>query len=127
MEINYNVFTTRNPNPLKSLWIGKCTIYEFEDIVDPNTYQSKLTKVEKVVNEPCRVSYNREAITNTVNGVPVIAQGITLFIRPDLEIKPGSVIEVTQHNKTTKYKGSSQPTIYTNHQEISLELYEEYA
>ncbi len=124
MEVNYGSFTTHTPNPLKSLWIGKCTIYEFQDITDPLTFQSTQTQVATVTDEPCRLSYNKEQATNISSGAAVISQSITLFIRPDLEVKAGSVIEVTQHGKTVKYKGSGQPAIYTNHQEIVLELYE---
>lgn len=112
-------------NPLSKLWIGKCTIYEYKSVVDPITFQSTQQEVAVVENEPCRVSYNREQSTNIDSGVAVISQSTTLFIRPDLVVKPGSVIEVTQHGQTTKYKGSSKSALYTNHQEIVLELYED--
>jgi hypothetical protein len=125
MQPNYVDFTTKNPNPLKSLWIGKCTIFEYATTTDPYTHQSTQKQVPVVVDEPCKVSYNREHATNISSGAAVISQSITLFIRPDLEVKPGSVIEVTQHGKTTKYKGSSKSAVYTNHQEIVLDLYED--
>lgn len=112
-------------NPLATLWIGRCTIYEYQTVTDPYTFQSTQKEVPVVVDEPCRVSYNREQATNIQDGAAVISQSITLFIRPDLEIKAGSVIEVTQHGVTTKYKGSSKSALYTNHQEIVLELYED--
>ena len=125
MQPNYADFTTKNPNPLKSLWIGKCTIFEYRTVKDEITKQSTQKQVAVVVDEPCKVSYNREQATNIASGAAVISQSITLFIRPDLEVKPGSVIEVTQRGKTTKYKGSSKSAVYTNHQEIVLELYED--
>lgn len=125
MQPNYADFTTKNPNPLKSLWIGKCTIFEYQTTKDEVTKQSTQKQVPVVVDEPCKVSYNREQATNIASGAAVISQSITLFIRPDLEVKPGSVIEVTQHGKTTKYKGSSKSAVYTNHQEIVLELFED--
>lgn len=114
-------------NPLEKLWIGKATIYEYQTNTDPITFQSTQEEVPVVVDEPCRLSYNREQATNIQSGAAVVSQSITLFIRPDLEIKAGSVIEITQHNVTTKYKGSGKPAIYTNHQEITLELYEDRA
>ena len=114
-------------NPLAKLWIGKCTIYEYQDITDPNTFQTTHEQVPVLVDEPCRLSYNREQSTNIQSGAAVVSQSITLFIRPDLVIKPGSVIEITQHGVTEKYKGSGKPAIYTNHQEIVLQLYEETA
>ena len=111
-------------NPLSVLWTGRCTIYEFRDIVDPDTYQTVQEEVVVVVDEPCRLSYNREQATSTQNGVAVVDQSILLFVRPDLVINPGSVIEVTQNGVTEKYKGSGQPAVYSNHQQIGLQLYE---
>lgn len=112
-------------NPLAILWTGKCTIYEFVNETHPNTYQTTQKEVAVLVDEPCRLSYNREQATNIQSGAAVVSQSITLFIRPDLVIKPGSVIEITQNGVTEKYKGSGKPAVYTNHQEIVLELYED--
>lgn len=111
-------------NPLATLWIGKCTIYEYHNYRDPLTKQTSQREVAVLENEPCRLSYNREQATNIQNGAAVVSQSITLFIRPNLVIKPGSVIEITQHGYTRKYKGSGMPAVYSNHQEIVLELYD---
>lgn len=120
---------TRNleNNPLSSLWIGNCTIYEYKPTTDPKTYQTVMSLVAVAKNEPCRLSYNKEQSTDISNGAAVVSQSITLFIRPDLTVKEGSVIDVTQHGVTTRYKGSSKSAVYTNHQEIILELYEDNA
>lgn len=126
-DIDYETFTAKNPNPLKRLWIGRCTVYKYIDTLDQRTHQSVQQPVPVITNEPCRLSYHKEQATDISNGAPVISQSITLFIRPDLRIDPGSMIEVTQHGVTQKYKGSGEPAIYTNHQEIVLELYEENA
>jgi hypothetical protein len=114
-------------NPLTLLWNGRCTISEYENIVDPNTYQTSQREVVVVEDEPCRVSFSSEAVTNPATGVAEMSQFVVLFIRPDLEVASGSVIEVTQNGRTTKYKRSGKPSVYTNHQEIRLTLYEEYA
>ncbi len=114
-------------NPLAILWTGRCTVYEYQDIVDPETYQTTQREVPVLVDEPCRLSYNYEQATNIQSGAAVVSQSITLFIRPDLEIKPGSVIEITQNNITERYNGSGKPAVYTNHQEIILQLYEDNA
>lgn len=114
-------------NPLAVLWTGKCTIYEYQDVTDPLTYQTTQKLVPILEDEPCRLSYNREQSTNIANGAAVVSQSITLFIRPDLTIKAGSVIEITQNGVTEKYKGSGKPAVYRNHQEIVLELYEDNA
>lgn len=114
-------------NPLEKLWIGRCTIYTHQAVTNPDTFESTFEEVPTVTDEPCRVSFNRNETTDIISGASVVSQIIMLFIRPDLTIPPGSVIEVTQNGETVKYKGSSKPSIYTNHQEIILELYEENA
>ena len=53
--------------------------------------------------------------------------GTKLFISPEVEIKPGSKIVVTQNGVTTEFSNSGKPAIYTNHQEIMLKLFEDYA
>ena len=110
-------------NPLARLWTGRATIYEYQDATDPITHQTTQREVAVVIDEPCRLSYKYEQATNMANGAAVVSQGTTLFIRPDLVISPGSVIEITQHGVTEKYKGSGKPAVYCNHQEITLELY----
>jgi O-acetylhomoserine/O-acetylserine sulfhydrylase-like pyridoxal-dependent enzyme len=112
-------------NPLTVLWTGRCTIYEYQDITDPETYQTTQKEVPVLVDEPCRLSYNHEQATNIQSGAAVVSQSITLFIRPDLTIKAGSVIEITQNNVTERYKGSGKPAVYSNHQQIILQLYED--
>lgn len=114
-------------NPLAMLWVGRCTIYEYEDVTDPVTFQTTQREIPVLVDEPCRLSYNFEQATNIRSGAAVVSQSITLFIRPDLVIKPGSVIEITQNNVTERYKGSGKPAIYSNHQQIILQLYEDNA
>lgn len=114
-------------NPLSILWTGKCTVYEFKDYTDPKTFQTTQKEVPVLVDEPCRLSYNHEQATNIQSGAAVVSQSITLFIRPDLRIKPGSVIEITQNGVTERYKGSGQPAVYSNHQQIILQLYKDNA
>lgn len=118
-------------NPLATIWHGKCTIYEYQDVTNPETKQTTQELVTVVEDEPCRLSQNRVSHNQSdlvsVNTVPYTNSLIVLFLRPDLEIKDGSVIEVTQNNVTDKYKRSSKPAIYSHHQEITLELYEENA
>lgn len=114
-------------NPLSILWVGKCTISEYQEVTDPDTFQTNHKLVPLVVDEPCRLSHSRESTVDVNSGAPYVTQTIILFIRPNLIIKEGSVIEVTQNNVTNKYKRASKPAVYTNHQEVALELYEDNA
>lgn len=127
MAVDSNYNQTASSNPLATLWTGKCTIYEYQDVEDLFNHQTTQQEVPIIVDEPCRISYKHEQATNIQSGAAVISQSIKLFIRPDLTIKAGSVIEITQHGATCKYKGSGQPAVYCNHQEIVLELYENEA
>lgn len=114
-------------NPLSILWTGRCNIFEYRDVIDPDTFQTSQEEVAVVEDEPCRVSFSSEAVTDPNTGLAEMSQFTVLFIRSDLEIDPGSIIEVTQNGRTTKYKRSGKPAVYTKHQEIRLTLYEEYA
>lgn len=114
-------------SPLGVLWTGKCTIYEHQEVTNPDNFQTNHELFPLVINEPCRISHTRETSTNINSGAAEMTQITMLFIRPDLLIKAGSIIEVTQHGRTTKYKRSSKPAVYTNHQEVVLELYEDNA
>lgn len=127
MPIDTNYSTINSTNPLATLWQGRATIYEYTDVIDPDTFQTTQQEVAVLNNEPCRLSYKQEQSTDIQNGAAVVSQSIKLFIRPDLVIKPGSVISITQHSVTQKYKGSGEPAVYCNHQEITLELYEDNA
>lgn len=114
-------------NPLSLLWVGRATISEYQEVTDPLTWQTNHKLVPIVTDEPCRLSHSRESTVNVNSGAPYVAQSIVMFIRPDLVIKEGSVIEITQHGVTNKYKRASKPAIYTNHQEVALDLYEDNA
>lgn len=119
-------------NPLSILWKGRATIYEYQDVTDPETFQTSQQLTPVATDEPCRLSQNYVSHTQTdlvdvTSGVPFVSQMIVLFIRPDLEIKSGSVIEVTQNARTDKYKRSSKPAVYSSHQEVVLTLYEDNA
>lgn len=115
-----------NPIPISSelnrLWIGLCTVSEYQQVIDPVTHQTTSQPVIIVENEPCRLSYSTVQITNVMDSVPVGTQIIKLFIRPDLKIKAGSKLTITQHGITNTFKRASEPAIYTNHQEVVLEL-----
>ena len=47
--------------------------------------------------------------------------------RNRLCLPSGSKITVTQNGKTTDYCLSGESAVYTSHQEIALELFEDYA
>lgn len=110
-----------------SLYSGKCTITEHRKVKREN----KSTGFEDVVvleNQPCRLSIkNINSTSATESGASAITQTIKLFMSNDVSVKTGSKITVTQNGKTVDYKNSGEPSYYSTHQEIILELFKEWS
>lgn len=108
------------------LYTDTCTVSEYRSVKDPKTHITNKQLVVVVENEPCRLSH--KSITSTGDGVaPSVSMTTKLIISPDIAIHAGSKIAVTRNGVTTVYKQSGEPARYTNHQEIMLELEEDYA
>jgi hypothetical protein len=45
------------------------------------------------------------------------------LIAPEIHVKPGSKLTITQNGVTTEYKNSGEPALFDTHQEIILELF----
>ena len=108
---------------IESTYKGLCTIYEYIEIEDPDTGETIVSPEPVPVHEniPCKLSKKTISaadggeIANTIKYEPV------LFINPDIEIKAGSNIVVTQHGITREYIRSGEPFVYDTHQEIALQ------
>lgn len=112
---------------LSSLWIGLCTIKEQVQFQDVLTKATQLTEVVVVTDEPCRVSYASNKPNAETESVSYVSQQVVLFLRPDLLVKQGSIISVTQNGCTSIYKASGAPKVYSAHQEIPLEILDDKA
>lgn len=104
---------------VESLYDGKCRITEFrsqEGLIN-NT-------VPMIIGEniPCRLSYHSFPSGKQTDTATVATQNIKLFLSPEIEVKAGSEIVVTQNSVTTAYKASGIPAIYLSHQEVELTL-----
>ena len=75
---------------------------------------------------PCRVSYKTITPAGRSDTVDSTAQTITLFTAPDIDIKPGSRIVVTQCGRTMRFSCAGIPAVYESHQEIPLTRWEEH-
>lgn len=120
------------PNPipetdvLARLWVATATVFEYRNIIDAHTHQTTQTLEKVYENVPCRLSY-LTPFASDLNPADIgeIDQKPTLFCSPEYDIKPGSVVEVTQLGRTRRFYRSSEPAKYTNHQQIRLELNED--
>ena len=111
---------------VESLYVGKCTITEHQKIKKEN----KSTGFKDVVvleNEPCRLSFSTIKSADQTENAAKLAQTVKLFISPEVQIKPGSKLTITQNGVTTEYKKSGQSAVYMTHQEVILELFEGWA
>lgn len=107
---------------IESTYTGLLTVTEYQAVKDPVTHITKNQKVVVLENQPCKMSF--ETITTAIQTetAAVISQAVKLFVSPDVTIKAGSMITVTQNGVTTEYTSSGVPAIYPTHQEIMLEL-----
>ena len=122
---------------LEQLWTGKCTVWNYADTFDEDTKQTtqKLVEVEGMSGIPCRLSYKQVADVTSKLEAPVVQLIIKLFlpktyavdgVEKTLLIPAGSVITVDQNGRAEWYERSGHPAWYSNHQEIILNVKEEY-
>jgi hypothetical protein len=112
---------------IESQYTGKCTVYEYQSVTDPVTKITESGEVPVLVDQPCRLSFKTITATSPNDGAATVTQIVKLFIAPEIRINPGSKIAVTQNGVTSDYQSSGQPAVYTNHQEIILELFKGWA
>jgi hypothetical protein len=112
---------------LESLYSGTCTIIEHQKVKKENK-STGFQEVVVVENEPCRLSFSSTTNANpTDTGASAVSQTIKVFLAPEIQVKPGSKLTITQNDVTTEYKSSGQPSFYSTHQEIILELFKGWA
>lgn len=112
---------------IENTYIGVVTVTEHKKVKDPIT---KLTEYQDVVvlsDQPCKVSFEKINTAIQSESAATVAQITKLFISPDITIKAGSKITVTQTGITTDYTCSGIPAVYQTHQEIMLDLFERWA
>jgi hypothetical protein len=112
---------------IESIYEGVCTVTEYMKVTDDTTHITHNQEIVLLENEPCRLSFENIQVTDKTDTVSNTVQKIKLFISPNIVIKPGSKITVTQNGITSDYTYSSVPSVYLSHQEIVLELFKEYA
>lgn len=101
-------------------WLLK--VMEYQSVKDPVTHITRNEKVVVLENQPCKLSF--ETITTAIQteAAATISQAVKLFVSPDVTIKPGSMLTITQNGVTMEYTSSGVPAVYPTHQEIMLEL-----
>ncbi len=112
---------------IESQYDGKCNIIEHKEKLKEN---SNITHfVEEVVkkDQPCKISFEEVYVNTETDTETKVITKIKLFIAPEINIRPGSKIIVTQRGRTTEYKNSGEPAVYDTHQEIMLVKFKGWA
>ncbi len=110
---------------LEKGYTGTFTVTEHQKITRPN-HTTGFADVDVLVDQPCRLSFSSSPST-TDGDVAEIKQTVKLFFAPEIMVKDGSKITVTQNGVTTEYKQSGTPAVYQTHTEIILELFKGWA
>ena len=104
---------------------GVFTVTEHQKVTKPN-HTTGFSDVDVLVDQPCRLSFSSSPST-TDGDVAEVNQTVKLFFAPEITIKEGSKITVTQNGFTAEYKQSGVPAVYQTHKEILLELFRGWA
>ena len=112
---------------IQSLWGGRATITVREGVLNKRTGRTEPVERVTASELPCRISFATVKSTEPDEEAARVAQTVTLYIDPDLVIPEGSKITVTQNQATADYGRSGKAAVYTDHQEVPLELWEGWA
>lgn len=110
---------------VERLYDGRATVEEARKEKNPKNITALVwSAVARDV--PCRVSYKTLAPAGQSDTADSIAQAITLFTAPDIDIKPGSRVIVVQRGYTMRFSCAGIPAVYESHQEVPLTRWEEH-
>lgn len=104
---------------IESTYTGLCTIVEYQEVVVD--YETRTEEITVIENQPCKLSKKAISSANQSEVINTIVYSPQLFIAPEVEIKPGSIIIVTQNGVTRKFERSGEPFVYDTHQELILQ------
>lgn len=111
---------------VEALYEGRCTVTEYQAYTKPNK-ATGYHEVDVLTDQPCRLSFSTIPTAEQTGTGASVQQTVKLFLAPEINIKPGSRIAVTQNGVTAAYCQSGEPAVYASHQEITLELWKGWA
>lgn len=112
---------------VQSPWDGKATITVREGVLNPANGRTEPVERVTVEAAACRISHVTVKSTEPSEEAAVVAQTVTLYIDPSVDIPEGSKVTITQDGVTRDYERSGKPAVYSCHQEVPLELFKEWA
>lgn len=109
---------------IERMYRGTLTVHEWISVTDPVTHISSEVEIITVTDQPCMLSNTSTAPITSEEGVPSVTKVTKIFVAPDIPIKEGSKLVVTQDGVTNTYERSGMPSVYPTHQEVSVNLME---
>lgn len=110
---------------VEMLYQDTATVYVNEPVEDPITHATTSDWVVKYKDIKCRISFNKTS-ADYKDAYDSSGSTPTLFVAPEVDIPPGSRVEVTRTNMgTVAFRASEMPKVYNSHQEISLNIEKE--
>lgn len=107
---------------IESTYIAICTVAEYQKVKKEN----KSTGFEELIvltNQPCKLSFEKITNTSPTETAALVVQTAKVLIAPEIQIKTGSKLTITQNGVVTEFKSSGEPALFSSHQEIILELF----
>lgn len=99
-------------------------------MTDPFTKLTDFMEIPVIHEEPCKLSFQTLAVNDEGDAAAKLTQSVKLFLSPDLEIPAGCKIVVKRFGAVPRefvYARSGEPGAFTNHQEVPLTAWKEYA
>ena len=127
VEKLYNAQTKARAAFESTYYDAVCTVYELLKVKNEQTKIIEKNEVVVFYNQPCRLSFEKLNSTIQTETAAAITQGTKLFVAPEIVIKGGSKIVVTQNGRTQIFSSSGEAAVYPTHQEIILELFKGWA
>ena len=112
---------------IEATYFGTLTVTEMQKVRNEKSKLMEESEVVVLEDQPCRLSFEKLQTAIQSESAAAVAQGVKLFVSPDVFIKAGSKPTVSQNSRTTDYTCSGIPAVYPTHQEIMLELFEDFA
>lgn len=111
---------------IEQTYTSTCAVTERQKVKKPNG-STGFEEVKVLEEQQCLMIYKTVFSASVPEPAAAINQGTVLLIAPEVEIKPGSKITVSQNGVTADYSRSGIPAVFSTHQEINLESFTGYA
>lgn len=91
---------------IEATYFGTLTVTELQKVKNEKSKLMEESEVVVLQDQPCRLSFEKLQTAIQSESAATITQSTKLFVSPDVTIKAGSKLTVTQDNVTTDYTRS---------------------